>query len=426
MVLDRERSSYEVIQTMSGIFISYAREDRQKVATLAKELEDRGWSVWWDWTIPVGKTWRQVISEALEAAGCVVVAWSNTSINSNWVHEEAEEGRARNILTPVLIEDVRPPLGFRQMQAANLVDWQGEPGHPEFKKLLHAIGLILGSPKRKEKAEPGVPPKALPKKPPGSPSTNQPASESVLTNSIGMNFVLIPTGSFTMGSRTTPKEIVDRFGGEEEWYKLEKPQHSVKIVRPFYLQATPVTQGQWQQVMEDNPSNFKACGEECPVENVSWNDAQQFLNKLNQVEKIKDYRLPSEAEWEYASRAGSDSEFFFGDDHKRLGEFAWYSENSESKTHPVGGRKPNSWGLYDMHGNVWEWVEDDWHDSYKRAPDDGRAWIDKPRGSVRVIRGGGWRSVARGCRSARRVKHGQDSRVNVVGFRLSRPVPLGS
>jgi formylglycine-generating enzyme required for sulfatase activity len=240
-----------------------------------------------------------------------------------------------------------------------------------------------------------------------------------------MDFVLIPAGSFTMGSRMSSKELMDRFGGEKEWYKWEKPYHAVKIERPFYLQTTPVTQGQWQRVMGNNPSNFKDCGDDCPVEQVSWKDAQAFIKKLNQEEKTKDYRLPSEAEWEYSCRAGSETEFSFGDDVERLGEFAWFGDNSDGKTHPVGEKAPNAWELYDMHGNVWEWVEDDWHDSYKGAPDGGRAWIDSPRGSSRVLRGGSWRIGAHYCRSAARYSRGPDARNLDGGFRLSRSVSLG-
>jgi formylglycine-generating enzyme required for sulfatase activity len=161
------------------------------------------------------------------------------------------------------------------------------------------------------------------------------------------------------------------------------------------------------------------------VEQVSWEDAQQFIKKLNQIENTKDYRLPSEAEWEYACRAGSDTEFFFGDDVERLDEYAWYSGNSDDKTHPVEEKEPNAWDLCDMHGNVWEWVEDDWHDSYEGAPNDGNAWVDNPRGSFRVFRGGSWGSDARNCRSAVRYGYGPDDRIYDVGFRLSRSIALG-
>jgi formylglycine-generating enzyme required for sulfatase activity len=161
------------------------------------------------------------------------------------------------------------------------------------------------------------------------------------------------------------------------------------------------------------------------VEQVCWEDVQQFIKKLNQIEKIKDYRLPSEAEWEYACRAGSETEFFSGDDVKGLDEFAWYSENSEDKTHPVGEKKLNAWGLYDMHGNVWEWVEDDWHGSYEDAPNAARTWVDNPRSPDRVLRSGGWFSAARGCRSARRITFHPYLCYFIVGFRLARTVALG-
>jgi formylglycine-generating enzyme required for sulfatase activity len=247
-----------------------------------------------------------------------------------------------------------------------------------------------------------------------------------ITNRFGMVFVLIPTGSFTMGSRLGINELLKRFGGDESWYKRDKPSQVVSIKRPFYLQDTPVTQRQWQQLIGKNPSNFKDGGKNCPVELVSWEEAQLFINNLNEDEITDVYRLPSEAEWEYVCRAGSDAEFSFGDDVERLDEFAWYSKNSERKTHPVGEKEPNAWGLYDMHGNVREWVEDDWHDNYRGAPDDGMAWVNKPRGSYRVIRGGGWGDGARGCRSATRSSGRPGDRYFDVGFRLSRSVAFGT
>jgi formylglycine-generating enzyme required for sulfatase activity len=138
-----------------------------------------------------------------------------------------------------------------------------------------------------------------------------------------------------------------------------------------------------------------------PVINVSWNNAKAYARWLSEVTGDP-YRLPTEAEWEYAARAGTTTAFSFGDDISKLNEYAWYSDNSEYQTHPVGEKKPNARGLYDIHGNVWEWVEDDWHDNYKGAWDDGRAWVDDPRGARRVILGGSWRFDARRCRSALR------------------------
>ena len=148
--------------------------------------------------------------------------------------------------------------------------------------------------------------------------------------------------------------------------------------------------------MGNNPSNFK--GEDRPVESVSWKDVQEFVKKLNEKEGTDKYRLPSEAEWEYACRAGTQTRYSFGDDESKLNEYAWYDKNSGSETHPVGQKKPNPWGLYDMHGNVWEWVQDRWHGDYNGAPSDGSAWEDGS-GSDRVDRGGSWINYARYCRS---------------------------
>jgi len=236
------------------------------------------------------------------------------------------------------------------------------------------------------------------------------STQQAFTNSIGMEFVIIPAGAFTMGDE----------GGDI----YEKPLHNVNISQSFCLQTTEVSQGQWKKVMGDNPSRFNQCGDDCPVENVSWNYVQGFIEKLNEFEKTKAYRLPTEAEWEYACRARTNTEYSFGDDATKLGEYAWYSGNSESETHSVATRKPNAWGLYDMHGNVWEWVEDDWHESYNGAPDDGSAWIDNPRGSSRVLRGGGWGNHALICRSAKRLGDRPDSRFGIVGFRLSRSAAI--
>ncbi len=208
-------------------------------------------------------------------------------------------------------------------------------------------------------------------------------------NSIGMEFVLIPAGTTGEGASRSGFEC-----GSEEVRK-------VTISNSFYIGKFEVTQGQWTAIIGNNPSHFKDCGDDCPVENVSWDDAQEFIRKLNQKESGSKYRLPTEAEWEYAARAGSTTEYCFGDDEGRLGQYAWYDGNSEKKTHPVGKLLPNAWGLYDMHGNVWEWCQD---------------WYSE--GSNRVLRGGSWGGSARNCRSAGRGSGTPDYRDDYGGFRL--------
>jgi formylglycine-generating enzyme required for sulfatase activity len=220
-------------------------------------------------------------------------------------------------------------------------------------------------------------------------------------NSIGMKFVLIPAGEFEMGS---------------EEALTEQPVHRVKIPNPFYLGIYPVTQREWKALMGTDPAYFK--GEDRPVESVSWNDVQEFIKILNAREGTATYRLPTEAEWECACRAGTATRYSFGESVSNLGEYAWYSANSDAQTHPVGQKKPNHWGLHDMHGNVYEWVQDTWHSSYTGAPRDGSAW--EGSGAVRVMRDGGWCSAADNCRSTYRFGYDQSYRNFNLGFRLLR------
>jgi formylglycine-generating enzyme required for sulfatase activity len=215
--------------------------------------------------------------------------------------------------------------------------------------------------------------------------------------------VIIPAGSFDMGSNN----------GEVS----EKPVHRVTIAKPFSMGKTEVTQGQWKAVMGNNPSNFSNCGDTCPVEQVSWNDVQGFLHKLN-AKTGKQYRLPSEAEWEYACRAEGKQEYC-GSDY--VDSIAWYSNNGGFTTHPSAQKQANAWGLYDMNGNVGEWVEDSYHDNYNGAPTDGSAWPGD--GAIRVLRGGSWNYGPQGARVAYRGWFGSSFRSNRYGFRLARTLP---
>jgi formylglycine-generating enzyme required for sulfatase activity len=215
--------------------------------------------------------------------------------------------------------------------------------------------------------------------------------------------VVIPAGRFLMGS---PESELGRD-------RDEGPQRWVDVPR-FAMGKFEVTQGQWQALMGSNPSHFKDCGLNCPVENVSWNDVQEFLRRLNQ-RTGQNYRLPSEAEWEYAARAGTTTAYFWGDrfDASRV-------NNRGNRTVQVGSYSANAFGLHDMHGNVWEWVQDVWHNSYAGAPSDGTARMTGGDPSRRVFRGGSWFVTPQDLRSAYRSRSSPGNRNFYSGFRVAR------
>jgi formylglycine-generating enzyme required for sulfatase activity len=234
-----------------------------------------------------------------------------------------------------------------------------------------------------------------------------------VTNSLCMTFIRIKAGTFTMGSPSD--EHIER---EDR----EGPQHLVTISKDFYMQTTEVTQKQWKDVMGDNPSFFSNCGDTCPVEQVSWGDVQSFITKMNNRGEGF-YRLPTEAEWEYCARAGTQTAFHWGDcmssdqanyngNHERSG--CSKGENRQ-KTIPVANLEKNAWGLFDMHGNVWEWCQD-WFENYPSSS------IIDPKGPTtghsRIFRGGGFGEHAGCCRSAYRGHNTPDNRIHILGFRL--------
>jgi len=260
-------------------------------------------------------------------------------------------------------------------------------------------------------------------------------------NSLGMVFVWIPPGDFMMGA-----------SGPEAGRRGDEPQHRVAVTRPFFMQTREVTQGQWEQVMGRNPSYFRSCGKECPVEQVSWYDVQEFIRRLNEREGTELYRLPTEAEWEYAARGASrgdpDARFLYltAGGVAQLEAAAWFSNNScrlaadaqrmndagaffegsgyfpECSPQPGGLKKPNSWGLYDMLGNVWEWVQD-WQGSYPTGPVVNP--VGPPAGVIRVYRGGSWLSSPGYCLPSMRGGASPGTRDLAVGFRLVRTAAPG-
>ena len=283
------------------------------------------------------------------------------------------------------------------------------------------------------------------------------------TNSIGMKFVLIPPGEFMMGGTASDleealKEVVENKNGlyrGKRWQdsiKSETPQHKVILTQPVYLGIHEVTQKEYEEVMGKNPSYFAKTGllpevvekvadadtAQHPVEGVSWIDASEFCAKLSQKEELKPfgfragdtisplngsgYRLPTEAEWEFTCRAGTTTRFWVGDRDEDLVRAGWFLTNSGRRTHPVGELATNPLGLFDIHGNVGEWVQDWWEPMYygqfseKPAIDPAGSFS---AGSQRVSRGGGWGRAANGCRSSNRLSLPPTSRNTDIGFRVA-------
>ena len=225
-----------------------------------------------------------------------------------------------------------------------------------------------------------------------------------LPGGVEMKLIRIPAGEFWMGSSK------EEAGRDDD----ESPQHKVTIPKAFYLGMYEVTQEQWAAVMGVNPAKFSG-NPKNPVENVSWDDCQVFIEKMNQAGQGT-FRLPTEAEWEYACRAGTETRFYWGDDpeYKKIGPYAWYDKNSGGKTQKVGKKKPNPWGLYDMCGNVWEWCRTKWEDDYRQYQND----VDPAGDARRVVRGGAFNNNVRYVRCAFRLSGYPSDRYRDLGFRV--------
>ena len=402
---------------MARIFLCHASEDKTAVRDVYHRLAAiDGFEPWLDEEdLLPGQIWEAEIPRALKESEFILIFFSQNSVaKRGYVQREMkmaldawQEVPGNTIHTiPIRLDECEIPEEFRRYQRADLLNRRG------FDRLVRA--LHLGLEQRGEsppEPQPISPSPAVPSQP-DTPTASSAYTQTVIepasfpqtfTNSIGMEFILIPAGTFMMGSLDSdPHALSD-----------EKPAHQVMTSQPFHLGKYPVTQLQWHAVMGTNPSHFK--GEDRPVENVLWEDAQDFMHKLNEREGVSHYRLPTEAQWEYACRAGSNTVYHFGNDASQLGDYAWYSDNTGGQTHPVGQKKPNAWGLYDMHGNVWEWVADGKRNYATHAVTDPKGPTEA--GARRVIRGGCWSSVALDARSALRFRYLPGLRDDSLGFR---------
>jgi formylglycine-generating enzyme required for sulfatase activity len=459
---------------MSDIFISYARTDRARVAPIAAALEAEGFTVWWDPDIEPGETFRGEIEQALKAASCVVVVWSAVAVHRNWVIEEAEEGLARGVLVPIVIDNVADiPRGFKSVQAADLARWNGDPDDASWQLVLARV--------RRLKAPSALPrPQARTRYFKGLASPIVFGSLALATALFGTYFalpsarnwidvklgrtggmdaaivlqigstftdcagcpemVVVPAGSFPMGS----------FEQEEGHQPNESPVHKATIARPFAISKFEITVEQWNACAADAkcpPRNDPVSRGRQPAAYVTWIMAQQYLAWLRE-KTGKNYRLPTETEWEYAARAGSTASYFFGDNEADLCTYANGSDlstpittDAQGDQHnfwrnkqcadafplesaPVGSFRPNAFGLYDMLGNMREWVADCFHETYGAAPLDGSAVTTNPC-DARVLRGGGWSDSPWDLRVAHRTGQSPEEADDDVGLRVVRSLDPG-
>ena len=391
---------------MSDIFISYARPDRARIAPLVQALEARGWSVFCDTTLLPGETWRTKIEAELDAAHCVFVLWSETSVQSHWVLQEADEGQRRSILVPAMLDHVKIPLGFRNLQAADLVGWDGAPRHSEVLKVLRAIERHV--PLATAAAAGGVAP--LPIAP-----VQQPDS-----------LITIPAGTFWMGAQKTDKNGRNYHPDAGD---NEAPVHQVTM-KAFRLARFPVKVSEFARFVDSGgyqanqhwlaggfgtttePENWAAQLENAqwPVVGVSWFEASAYCAWAG-------LRLPTEAEWERAARGPNSARYPWGDDPQLDESRANYNLKVGHPT-PEGqypkGRSVE--GVMDLLGNVWEWCSD-WNGGYGKDPQ----WnpLGAQSGEYKVVRGGSWYNDSGGLRASVRPGSVASDRVDGVGFRCT-------
>ena len=415
---------------VSDIFISYASEDRKRVRPFARRLEDFGWSVFWDSKIATGDTWDEHIERELNSAKCVVVLWSRTSIKKRWVKIEARHAVSRGILLPARLDNIEPPLEFSDKQAADLINWQRGSPHPGFDQFIQDMSGLVG-------LSPSIKP-AL-----GQRSTTIPIRRNRLlifstiavvivvawvyfsslksqlpatrTGEDEAPMVLIPAGTFWMGSR------------EGEGYDNERPRHEVDL-DAFYIDQYEVTTSSYSQFMTATgqrvPKYWEKSelsrDEDKPVVGISWHDAKAYCEWAGK-------RLPTEAEWEKAARGREGRTYPWGSEppSSTLANFdrskdTWERELYETRLKTVGtyekGKTPEA--VYDMAGNVWEWVGD-WYskDYYKESPT--RNPKGPSSGKEKVVRGGSWGRYPGGLRSAIRDRLAPSKRYAYHGVRCA-------
>ena len=480
---------------MVDVFISYAREDDKAASALDQAFADNGLSVFRDTAIQAGERWDQKIEGALHSAKAIVVLWSEASVASHWVKDEASVGVDQGNLVPIALGGTVPPLGYRQIQAfpisrtAQLNDPEAigpilarvasltgvgfapaeaprKPGRGKRRGLLigaAAVALIAGA-GAVVFLQPGLRGTVVGDDPRRTGLSDRPTAP-VSTDTTAMpepgtvfrdcetcpQMAMLPAGQGIVGA--SDEDIRDGAAGDQA------PQNRIVIPRPFAVSIAEITVGQYRafadatnrpvaesciafvdgELRESPEASFERTGlpqnDDHPAVCLNWHDAADYVAWLSETTGAP-YRLLSETEWEYAARAGTETRFSFGDDPNEACRHANIADRTAGETYPgwrtadcsdgalftapVGSYQPNAFGLYDMIGNVWEWTEDCWHESYHFAPIDGSAWIEDGDCSRRVVRGGAWDIGPGDTRVTLRGKLPIDTRHNLYGFRVAR------
>lgn len=431
---------------MTDVFVSYKREDSEIANRVVAALRESGITVWWDDGITPRQAWDTEIEQAISAASTVLVLWSPRSVTSEWVRTEAHYGKDRGKLVPVLVEPCTIPIAFTLTQTVNLTGWQGNREDRQWRKLLTWITDLISTKPGNANLPAGlvsanttnVYRDAIGTLPSGEPIYDgafiNPSTPpgTVFRDGDEMPVMrIVPKGSFLLGAT---RDDPDRAA-------YEMPQKRIDIPAPFAIGVFPVLATEyfkWAGSLAAAPApaapaqgwfgRFRAAAPpvqaaaastpqpQIPVTNLSYDQAQAFADRLSSAAQ-QNYRIPSEAEWEYACRAGSGARYSCGDTIDP-GKAAF---GLAAGPVAVGAYPPNGFGLYDMHGNVREWSADLWHDSYDMTPQDGRPALDG-HSAMRLVRGGCWRDNAVMLRSAARMRATQSMRVDVIGFRIARSV----
>jgi formylglycine-generating enzyme required for sulfatase activity len=428
------------------VFISYPRAERARAEPIKARLEALGLEVFFDIDgVDGGAKFPAAITRALDASKAVLACCSPLYFTRPWCLDEAHEGVTRDILVPVVTERfarTAPPVNMRSLNFLNLVGWVGDDAHEEWRRTLAALSKLVGRglTRAHGRTQDAVPPTIMPQTP-SPPTTSSALWRDAIPGppaNAWPEMVTIPPGRFVMGS---PRN-------EEGHQRREGPQREVNVSHAFALGKYPVTFAEWDAAIAagaklPRPGDQGWGRDRRPVINVSWEDAQAYIGWLNRTagaspassapaggDASGPYRLPSEAEWEYACRAGTTTPFSFGatistEQANYNGNYTYRSGKKgeyRRKTTPVDSFPANAFGLYDMHGNVWEWCEDAWRENYIDAPADSSTWTGSGASSSRVLRGGSWNADPQILRSANRGGNTLTIRNNNNGFRVARAV----